>query len=69
MATLLQSYEQKSDAGAILAAMLDACWQMVLNCLGSDEPPFLHGVLCDFRHCLVKANMDEALLEQTVKVA
>ena len=69
MATLLQAYEQKSDAGATLDAMFDARWQMVLNCLGSDEPPFSQGVLCDFRHRLVKANLDEALLEQTVKVA
>ena len=69
MATLLQAYEQKSDAGATLDAMFDARWQMVLNCLGDDEPPFSQGVLCDFRHRLVKADMDEALLEQTVKIA
>lgn len=69
MATLLQAYEQKSDASATLDAMFDARWQMVLNCLGSNEPPFSQGVLCDFRHRLVKANMDEVLLEHTVKVA
>ncbi len=69
MATLLQAYEQRSDAGATLDAMFDMRWQMVLNCLGSDEAPFSQGVLCDFRHRLVKANMDEVLLEQTVKVA
>ncbi len=40
MTTLLQAYEQKSDVGATLDAMFDMRWQVVLNCLGSDEAPF-----------------------------
>lgn len=67
IATLLQAYEQKSDANATLDAMFDARWQMVLNCLGSDEPPFSQGVLCDFRHRLIKANMDEVMPESESK--
>lgn len=34
MAKLLQTYEQKSDAGATREAMFDKRWQIVLNCLG-----------------------------------
>lgn len=69
MATLLQAYEQKSDAGATLDATFDIRWKMVLNCLESENAPFSQGTLCDFRHRLVKYNMDEILLERTVEVA
>ena len=69
MATLLQAYEQKSDAGATLDATFDIRWKMVLNCLDSESSPFSQGTLCDFRHRLVKHNMDEILLERTVEVA
>jgi hypothetical protein len=69
MATLLQAYEQKSDAAAARAGMFDICWKMALNCLTKDEPPFSQGTLCDFRHRLIKHNMDVTLLEHTVLIA
>ena len=69
MATLLQTYEQKSDAGAALEAMFDKRWQMALNCLGDEGAPFSQGTLCDFRHRLIKHNMDVTLLEHTVHIA
>lgn len=69
MATILQAYTQQSDASATLDALFDKRWQMVLNCLGTEEPPFSQGSLCDFRHRLIKHNMDETLLSQTVLVA
>ena len=69
MATLLQSYEQKSDAGATLDAMFDIRWKMVLNCLDEEVAPFSQGTLCDFRHRLIKHNMDVVLLEHTVNIA
>ena len=49
MATILQSYEQKSDAGATLDAMFDMRWRMVLNCLDDENAPFSQGTL---RECL-----------------
>lgn len=71
MASLLQCYEQKSDAAATLEAMFDVRWRMVLNCLSNDDEtaPFSQGTLCDFRHRLVRHNMDEVLLEHTVNIA
>lgn len=69
MATILQAYEQKSDAGATLDAMFDIRWRMVLNSLDCEEAPFSQGTLCDFRHRLIKHNMDEVLLSHTVDVA
>ena len=69
MATLLQAYEQASDAVAVENAVFDRRWQMVLNNLGTDVPPFSQGVLVDFRSRLLEHDMDRRLLERTVELA
>lgn len=69
MVTLLQAYEQKSDAAAVEEAVFDARWQMVLNCVGTEEPPFSQGVLVDFRQRLIAHNLDKRLLDRTVELA
>jgi Transposase DDE domain/Transposase domain (DUF772) len=69
MVTLLQAYEHKSDAAAVEEAVFDARWQMVLACLGAEEPPFSQGVLVDFRRRLIAHNLDRRLLERTVDLA
>jgi|TARA_R110002111_G_scaffold103646_1_gene160597 hypothetical protein len=60
---------KKSDAGATLDAMFDIRWKMVLNYLSEENAPFFQGTLCDFRHRLIKHNMDVVLLEHTVNIA
>ncbi len=69
MVSILQAYEQLSDHSAVLETVFDQRWQMVLGCLGTEESIFSQGTLCDFRHRLVKHNLDVMLLECTVKVA
>lgn len=69
MVSILQAYEQLSDASTVLEATFDQRWQMVLGCLGTEESVFSQGTLCDFRHRLVRHNLDTMLLEQTVEVA
>ncbi len=69
MVTLLQAYERKSDAAAVEEAVFDRRWQMVLDCLGTEEPIFSQGVLVDFRRRLVEHDMDRRLLERTVELA
>lgn len=69
MAILLQGYVGASDAEAIELTVVDLRWQMVLGCLGSIEPAFSQGALYDFRHRLIRANMDRRLLERTVELA
>jgi len=69
MVTLLQAYEQKSDAMAVEDAVFDRRWQMVLGCLGQSKAPFSQGVLVDFRYRLQKAELDRRLLEKTVELA
>jgi hypothetical protein len=69
MATLLQGYVGASDAEAVELTVVDLRWQMVLGCLGSTEPAFSQGALHDFRHRMIRSNMDRRLLERTVELA
>jgi hypothetical protein len=66
MVILLQGYVGASDAEAVELSMMDLRWQMVLGCLGADEPPFSQGALQAFRERLIAHEMDRALLERTV---
>jgi hypothetical protein len=66
MAVLLQGYVGASDAEAVELAMMDLRWQMVLDCMGADEPPFSQGALQTFRERLITHEMDRKLLERTV---
>jgi hypothetical protein len=66
MVLLLQGYVGASDAEAVELAVMDLRWQMVLGCLGAEEPPFSQGALCAFRERMVAHDMDRTLLERTV---
>ena len=65
MVTLLQAYTGISDAEAVELAIVDLRWQMVLGCIGSTEPVFSQGALCDFRERMIRHDMDRRILEQT----
>jgi hypothetical protein len=69
MATLIQGYLGASDATLVELTVFDLRVQMVLDCLGHSEPAFSQGALCDFRHRLIRSNMDRRLLEKSVEVA
>ncbi len=69
MVTLLQAYEQKSDAAAVEESVFDQRWQMVLGCFGAKKPLFSQGVLVDFRNRLIAYGLDKRLLERTVELA
>lgn len=69
MATILQAYEQKSDADTVLESVFDKRWQMVLDHLGQETGPFSQGTLCDFRHRLIKHDMDKKLNSKVIEVA
>jgi hypothetical protein len=66
MVILLQGYVGASDAEAVELAVMDRRWQMALDCLDVDEPPFAQGALQAFRERLVENEMDRVLLERTV---
>ena len=69
MVLILQGYVRASDAEAVELSIMDARWQMVLDCMGAEEPLFSQGGLQQFRERLVAANMDLRLLERTIELA
>jgi Transposase DDE domain/Transposase domain (DUF772) len=69
MAMLVQGYLGMSDAEMIELTVLDLRVQMVLGCLGAEEPPFSQGALQEFRERLIAADLDRRVLERTVELA
>ena len=69
MAMLVQGYLGISDAEMIELTVVDLRVQMVLGCLGSQEPPFSQGALQEFRDRLIAADLDRRVLERTLELA
>lgn len=69
LATILQAYTGVSDDEVIEARVMDRRWQLVLDCLDTEEAPFSKGTLVAFRQRLIEANMDRRLIERTIEVA
>ena len=45
LATILQAYTGASDDEVIEATVMDRRWQLVLDCMDAEEPPFSKGTL------------------------
>src|SRR5580704_9875074 len=69
LATILQAYTGVSDDEVIEATVMDRRWQLVLDCMGAEEPPFSKGTLVGFRQRLIEGNLDRRLVERTVELA
>jgi Transposase DDE domain/Transposase domain (DUF772) len=69
LATLLQAYCHVGDRDAVELTVLDKRWQMVLDCLGTEQPPFSQGTLYNFRMRLIAHNLDKTRLERTGALA
>ena len=69
LATLLQAYTGVSDDEVIEATVTDRRWQLVLDCLGAQEPPFAKGTLVGFRKRLIEGDLDRVLVERSVRLA
>lgn len=69
LATLLQAYCTVGDREAVERTVMDKRWQLVLDCLGAEQPPFSQGTLFHFRLRLIQHNLDKTLLERTVALA
>src|SRR5215510_231716 len=50
LATLLQAYCNVSDRDAVELTVMDKRWQMVLDCLGAEQPPFSRGDVVSLSH-------------------
>jgi transposase len=69
LATVLQAYTGVSDDEVIEATVMDRRWQLVLDCLDAEEPPFSKGTLVGFRARLIERDLDRRLVERTVELA
>src|SRR5690349_1157314 len=69
LATILQAYTGVSDDEVIEASTMDRRWQLVLDCLDAEEPPFSKGTLISFRTRLIASQMDRRLFARTIEVA
>ena len=69
LATLLQAYTGVSDDEVVEATIMDRRWQLVLDCMGAEHPPFSKGTLVRFRQRLIGASLDRRLVERTVALA
>ncbi len=69
LATILQAYTGVSDDEVIEATAMDRRWQLVLDRLNAQEPPFSKGTLVGFRRLLIEHELDRRLVERTVEVA
>lgn len=69
LATILQAYTGVSDDEVIEASTMDRRWQLVLDCVDTEESPFSKGTLIAFRKRLIEANMAQRLIERTIEVA
>jgi len=69
LATLLQASCHVGDRDAVELTVMDKRWQLVLDCLGAEQPPCSQGTLGNFRMRLMAHNLDKVLLERTVTVA
>ncbi len=69
MVVLLQAYTGVSDAEAVELTVMDARWQLVLDCMSAESPVVSQGALQTFRERLIAAGLDRRLLERTVELA
>src|SRR5216683_6673195 len=69
MAMLVQGYLGISDAEMVELTVVDLRVQMVLGCLGAEQPAFSQGALQEFRERLIGADLDRRVLERTVELA
>src|SRR5438132_2685762 len=69
LATLLQAYGNVGDQEAVERTVMDKRWQLVLDCLDTEQPPFSQSTLFNFRMRLIQHNLDKTLLDRTVALA
>src|SRR5262249_8756200 len=69
LAVLLQASCHVGDRYAVELTVMDKRWQMVMDCLGAEQPPLSQSTLWNFRMRLMAHNLDKIVLERTVTLA
>jgi hypothetical protein len=69
LALILEAYTGVSDDEVIEATVMDRRWQLVLDCVDTEEAPFSKGTLVAFRQRLIEGQVDRRLIERTIEIA
>jgi len=69
LALILEAYTGVSDDEVIEATVMDRRWQLVLDCLDTEQAPFSKGTLVAFRQRLIEGQVDRRLIERTIEIA
>ena len=69
LALILEAYTGVSDDEVIEATVMDRRWQLVLDCLDTEQAPFSKGTLVAFRQQFIEAHLDRRLIERTIEIA
>ena len=69
LALILEAYTGVSDDEVIEATVMDRRWQLVLDCVDTEEAPISLGTLVAFRQRLIEGQMDRRLIERTIELA
>ena len=69
LATIRQAHTGVSDDEVIEVTTMDRRWQLVLDCLDCEQPPFSKGTLVAFRQRLLARDLDRRLVKRTVELA
>jgi hypothetical protein len=69
LASLLQAALGVADHEAVELTAVDRRWQMVLDCVGEEEPLFSQGTMFYFRQRMIEHNLDRELFDKTVRLA
>jgi hypothetical protein len=69
LASLLQAALGVPDHEAVALTTMDLRWQMVLDCIGEEEPIFSQGTLFYFRQRMIEHDLDRELFDKTVRLA
>ena len=69
LALLLQAALGVPDHEVVELTVMDRRWQMVLGCLGAEEPLFSQGTLFNFRQRMIAHGLDQELFDKTVALA
>jgi Transposase domain (DUF772) len=69
LALILEAYTGVSDDEVIEATVMDRRWQLVMDCVDTEEAPFSKGTVVAFRKLLIEGQMDRWLIERTIEIA
>jgi Transposase domain (DUF772) len=69
LALILEAYTGVSDDEVIEATVMDRRWQLVMDCVDTEEAPFSKGTVVAFRKLLIEGQMDRRLIERTIEIA